>query len=366
MAQLQRIDCTVEFITPAFLGNASQQGQWRVPPFKALLRCWWRILMAHEVGYDWQELRRREGLLWGNSFLSTEDLPEEMRRGRKNGHRRSLIDVRLSAWEDGKCTLPCWEKEVKLGKVAPRPHVAEQKVPAALYLGYGPVDQRSRKLAREREPAIAPQERQRLTLLIRLAAAEDSTVAHLKQTLTLLNMFGTLGSRASNGWGSIHLLDADLHTEGRLPVTRDWQDCLNEHWAHAIGKDDKPLIWRTRVSRNWQDAMNRLAQVLAGCRAQAKKFKGPGLTGVFLMGYPVQGPHAVRTLGKEARWQSQLRFKVQRVQGGQFQGVVYHLPHSPPDPLWQKLDGSQQNWLRRKQPEIWRAVHEWLDRNLQR
>lgn len=34
------------FSTPAFLGNASQQGQWRTPPVKALLRQWWRVAVA--------------------------------------------------------------------------------------------------------------------------------------------------------------------------------------------------------------------------------------------------------------------------------------------------------------------------------
>ena len=30
----------LRFQTPAFLGNAQQQGQWRTPPLKALLRQW--------------------------------------------------------------------------------------------------------------------------------------------------------------------------------------------------------------------------------------------------------------------------------------------------------------------------------------
>jgi hypothetical protein len=33
----------VSFTTPAFLGDAEQNGQWRTPPFKALLRQWWRV-----------------------------------------------------------------------------------------------------------------------------------------------------------------------------------------------------------------------------------------------------------------------------------------------------------------------------------
>ena len=34
---------TLRFLTPAFLGNADQNGQWRTPPIKALLRQWWRV-----------------------------------------------------------------------------------------------------------------------------------------------------------------------------------------------------------------------------------------------------------------------------------------------------------------------------------
>jgi CRISPR-associated protein Cmr1 len=42
----------VSFNTPAFLGNAEQQAQWRTPPFKAMLRQWWRVVKAPDVGYD--------------------------------------------------------------------------------------------------------------------------------------------------------------------------------------------------------------------------------------------------------------------------------------------------------------------------
>jgi CRISPR-associated protein Cmr1 len=31
----------VRFVTPAFLGNVEQQGQWRTPPFKALRKQRW-------------------------------------------------------------------------------------------------------------------------------------------------------------------------------------------------------------------------------------------------------------------------------------------------------------------------------------
>ena len=34
---MQQMSYEVSFLTPAFLGNAEQNGQWRTPPFKALL-----------------------------------------------------------------------------------------------------------------------------------------------------------------------------------------------------------------------------------------------------------------------------------------------------------------------------------------
>ena len=39
----------LRFQTPAFFGNAQQQGQWCTPPFKALLRQWWQVLGRNVV-----------------------------------------------------------------------------------------------------------------------------------------------------------------------------------------------------------------------------------------------------------------------------------------------------------------------------
>ena len=49
---MQTYSYQLRFQTPAFLGNAQQQAQWRTPPIKALLRQWWRVAVAQEVRYD--------------------------------------------------------------------------------------------------------------------------------------------------------------------------------------------------------------------------------------------------------------------------------------------------------------------------
>jgi len=49
--KFKKLDLTVRFLTPAFLGDAEQNGRWRTPPFKALLRQWWR--MAYAANKKW-------------------------------------------------------------------------------------------------------------------------------------------------------------------------------------------------------------------------------------------------------------------------------------------------------------------------
>jgi CRISPR/Cas system CMR-associated protein Cmr1 (group 7 of RAMP superfamily) len=39
---MQTFSYLIRFVAPAFLGNADQDGQWRTPSIKALLRQWWR------------------------------------------------------------------------------------------------------------------------------------------------------------------------------------------------------------------------------------------------------------------------------------------------------------------------------------
>ena len=66
---MRELTYQVSFNTPAFLGNAEQQAQWRTPPFKAMLRQWWRVVKAPDVGYDHRELLKLENALFGSAVL---------------------------------------------------------------------------------------------------------------------------------------------------------------------------------------------------------------------------------------------------------------------------------------------------------
>jgi CRISPR-associated protein Cmr1 len=111
----------VSFNTPAFLGNAEQQAQWRTPPFKALLRQWWRVAKAPEVGYDYRELLKLENALFGSA-------------GDDSGGGRSKVQLRLrlSSWDKGNLA--------KVENGLPITHPEVKATPGAnLYLGYGPI-----------------------------------------------------------------------------------------------------------------------------------------------------------------------------------------------------------------------------------
>jgi len=86
---------TLSFITPAFLGNAEQQGQWRTPPFKALLRQWWRVAAAKSHDYNHERLREAEGRLFGNAWI-------------ENDFRKSEVRLRLDAWDMGRLSSNAW------------------------------------------------------------------------------------------------------------------------------------------------------------------------------------------------------------------------------------------------------------------
>src|SRR5690554_4603831 len=97
---MKQLNYTVRFLTPAFLGNAEQEGQWRTPPFKALLRQWWRVAYAAEKNFsvDIASMRREEGLLFGHAWL--EDDKNE--QGNKISARKSQVRIRLNSTEPGR------------------------------------------------------------------------------------------------------------------------------------------------------------------------------------------------------------------------------------------------------------------------
>ena len=338
---------TVRFNTPAFLGNAEQNGQWRTPPFKHLLREWWRVAWAEAHGFniDLGEMRRVEGHLFGVA-------------ADEGDSRQSQVRIRLGRWDQGKMNEwvqedpAVFHKEVRGGR----------NVGSHLYLGYGPLNFNrgtylGKKINGNFKPNAATQAGEENELKLAYPSTEQ---ALLDRALALASAFGAIGGRARNGWGSLELHPSPSGRgaggEG-LPL-RDWRECLAHEWAHAIGQDEKgPLIWRTKEDfDDWSELMKTLAEIKIGLRTSFTFHSGnnaPRPEPRHWLSYPVTH-HSVKPWGRNTRLPNTLRFKVRRAENGRLYGVIFHMPCLPPEQFRaERHRASIEN--------VWRHVHAFLD-----
>ena len=357
----------LSFNTPAFLGNAQQQAQWRTPPIKALIRQWWRVVRAESVGYDAARLLAAENELFGAAG----------KEGASWG--KSNVKLRLEHWNPG--NLKDWpDLDIK----ARHPEVqGGRDIGADLYLGFGPLEF-SRALKRTalginkatgaQRSAIgdSPNAKSDQILALRFPSKH---LAEITAATQLAAWFGTLGSRSRNGWGSLEWLALES-TQALLPLsssviagfTRPLASCFNIDWAHSIGcsSDGRPAVWLSQTKTNWRDVMRDLAVLKIAFRTSLSLAGKPD--GVFalrhLLAYPVTN-HSVREWGGKARLGGQIRFKVARV-GADWQARVVHLPCALPAELLNNLSADNRRMVASEQLGAWQTVHDLLDKNIQR
>ena len=356
---MQKMKYRVRFLTPAFLGNAEQSGQWRTPPFKALLRQWWRVVRAarHEFPKDCAAMRREEGRVFGNAWI-------------EGDFRKSAVRMRLSKWATGSLTRSQWGPQELDGRIR-HPEV-NQPVGPLLYLGYGPLKVEAlRKSGGRKEyatvlkgnAAIQAGETAELSI-----AAPESDVADIRSALSLMNAYGTVGGRSRNGWGSFIIepfddspgVDASADTSrqgaGELDrsFVRPWREALALDWPHAIGADDTgPLVWRTKEScTDWKALMRDLAILKIGLRTMFVFSSARPPHDRHWLSYPIT-KHNFPAWGN-LRLPNSLRFKVRPDPDDpkRLRGVVFHVPCLPsrdfrPD--------------RRTIENVWRKIHVLLD-----
>ncbi len=348
---MRELTYQVSFNTPAFLGNAEQQAQWRTPPFKALLRQWWRVVKAPSVGFDHRELLKLENELFGSALDG-------------GGSSRSKVQLRLSAW-DGQI-----QNVVSRGEPIDHHESPTKKVGANTYLGYGPIG------AGADRSALVPNG-DSLSLSLRLPAEFEPEV---RDAIHLAHWFGAVGPRSRNGWGAVNFR---LKVDGKLISRRLTADalaqmgvvqrvdaCLSRDWPHAVGirKDGALAIWLLEGHlqngfSKWEEAMLQLAKIKVAVRTSPFfDFGGGGKGGHdapmprHLLSYPSGNSHVVTPWGKDARMANQMRFKVHKKPDGKFTAVIVHLPCAVPDPLASKVKFGMPD-----HKVIWAEVHRLLD-----
>jgi len=361
---MEKIDCNLRFLTPAFLGDAEQHGAWRSPPFKALLRQWWRVAAAPDYGYDHVKLREAEGRLFGHAWLGYQESGRE-----KSWASQGRVRMRLGRWEKG--SMNVWP---------PEPRIKHPEVPmpvgAHLYLAYGPLNysREQRKSVVKNGPAIGANEENQL--LLGLSAPDKGPIT---EALQLIHWFGTLGGRSRNGWGSLALgqkqiTDFDQLLNGQAnrvleKYSKSLNQCLAMEWPHALGTDQKNLLlWKTKETfPSWSDAIKVLAQTKIDFRTSLKFTGSAGpIVARHLLAYPVT-KHSVASWGNQSRLANQLRFKVVQQADKRYVGLAFHLPCGLPRELLFKLDKTEQARLTPEyQGQVWQQVHRVLDQQMTR
>lgn len=339
----KEIKFAVRFLTPAFLGDAEQKGRWRTPPFKALLRQWWRVAYAAGRGFqvDVLKMREAEGKLFGNAWLTTHEDGEE-----KTAASRSLVRLRLEAWREGGAAT--WV--APSGRGISHPDVALPSIDPNLYLAYGPLKVDGRATVLARPPAIAAGEYAGISI-----AVPETEAARVNQALYLMHLYGTLGGRSRNGWGSFVLEPAP--TEAAVPQ-RPWKKALELEWAHALGQDSRgPLIWQTVPGHaDWRDAMRALALIRMAVRTLFP-FSNPPTDRPedrHWLAYPVTNHN--QPWGPQFRLPNSLRFKVRRRErdANRLAATIFHMPCLPPPDC-------NPGPCRAQIEQVWEQVHRLLD-----
>ena len=366
---MHELSYQISFNTPAFLGNAEQQAQWRTPPIKALIRQWWRVVQKARTPLDLQRIRHDEGMQFGNAWLIDE--------ANKPLHCKSELRLRLSDYSLGKLSTDAWQK-LDFDTVQT---TRDARLRADQYTGYGPVQ--SVKIGNVRRVEIS---RGAIDVgkaaLLRLGMKKP--LPGLNDALQLMHWFGAVGSRSRNGWGSLRLEPENEAAQAvglgdALALAqnfgRSWRDCVELDWPHAIGADeDGPLVWVTEELDHWRAAIGRVARIRVAARLTAKRIRDRNSPAGALhyLGYPAgtgkSNPWGLTLrdrIAKEPRLASPLRFKVIR-SGAKVRAMVFHTPARLPDAFLGVIGRSEEAWLcdDRNWLHAWQEIHHLFDENL--
>lgn len=301
------LDYTVRFLTPAFLGNAEQTAQWRTPPFKALLRQWWRVAYAQERQFnvDIAAMRREEGALFGNAWLSHREAGRTV-----HDHSKSQIRLRLTTGEDQRSLA--WSQGSQSG-------VSPLKTDISTGHAWFGLVKRGKGLSDRSGIQAAGSEAVRH---LRLAVPEQCR-RDVERACTLIHHFGQLGSRSRGGWGSLSMTSENAASSPR-PDQLDylnWRQCLQAEWPQAIAQSDdgRPWLWTSQRSfRDWPAAMAYVAAERRTVRTALKDLQFRDLR--FALGF-AQG---------DKRAASPLRWRITEDPEGALRVRVFAMPHAQP------------------------------------
>lgn len=349
MTRFAKREYTLELVTPAFLGGYDQSAEWRTAGIKALIRQWWRMVYVAEHGVNIARMRTEEASLFGSVNEAT------------GGAMQARLRIRLAEWKKGSLTT------MPKGGQTVHPEVkGGMNIGTFLYLGYGPLGFEKGGVKLNKGSALEPNQKNTLTLIGQNLT--DSEWKAVEKTIQLVHLFGTIGGRSRNGWGSIQLYDTKtsqpIATLDELPVNSlPLEKCLAHDWPTSIASyQNQALIWtgKTGGYSSWGEAMDQLAKIKIAVRTQFKfnSNRHPEPEPRHYLSYPITN-HAVSPWGNNKRLPNALRFKVVKDASGKYLPIAVHLPHKLPADF-------RSNISTERLSQIWQQVYQKLDTEMKR
>jgi CRISPR-associated protein Cmr1 len=176
---LKKITFEIETITPMFLAGADQsKAELRAASIKGLLRFWWRALQAES---DLEKLRQKEAQIFGSS---------------EEGIGGSSFGIRLSNTENIQPINARLPNNNQIHTVTFRSQRQDRHITINIleYLAYGPYNPQGRQL----RPYIPANKKFNLIFSFN----KDQYLSETLDAMYIFSLFGGLGSRSRNGFGS--------------------------------------------------------------------------------------------------------------------------------------------------------------------
>lgn len=176
---IKKITFEIETITPMFIAGANQQkAELRAASIKGLLRFWWRALQAES---DLNKLREKEAEIFGSS--------DERGGG-------STFGIRVSNAEHIQPVTTRLPNNSQIHTVTFRSQGQNRQITINIleYLAYGPYNPQRRQL----RPYIPAN----IKFNLIFSFNNDKYLSEVLHAMYVFSLFGGLGSRSRNGFGS--------------------------------------------------------------------------------------------------------------------------------------------------------------------
>lgn len=187
---MKKITFEIETITPMFLSGADQsKAELRAASIKGLLRFWWRALQAES---DLDELRKKEARIFGSS--------DEKLGGGSSFSIRVITHGDLKPTKDKFLSNPQYQVQVE---------DKTYKINILEYLAYGTyeyVKKQGNVFTREHYPA-----KTKFDIVVNFA--DETWKNEVLKTFYVWCIFGGIGSRSRNGFGSINIVNIEKALE---------------------------------------------------------------------------------------------------------------------------------------------------------